>query len=378
MRRQPVTDRREVPSSVLLVADSPGHILERIARSFVEHGHGAEHRVVCSETRSPYEIRRAVDSDGVLHWLNPLAFAAYPRAVRAPQVVMIHHLTEPELEPMTRRLRHAELVTTTSSRWFVRLSQMTGMPVHLIPYTIDPEVFHPARDASATRIGFGISADDFVIGYCGKAAADAFGRKGLDILTAVLQGCAKRWHDHLVVLLVGSGWDPLARTIESWGVRVLRHEPATTEDTAKVYPLMDVLVSTSREEGGPCTIMEAMGCGVPIVTTDVGHVPELIVDGENGFVCGWPDPVPEFIDRISLLRRDDGVRTRVAASGRRTVVAERDARVVIPRIDFAGIYAEARRRYAMRPRREVAGRSVALSSLGLRYAARRAQRFLAR
>jgi glycosyltransferase involved in cell wall biosynthesis len=362
----------------LLVADSPGHILERIARTFVEYGRNVEHRFVCSEVVSPFLIRRAAESDGLVHWLDPLAFAAYPNAARAPQVVMIHHLTEPELEPMRRRLRHADLLTTSSRRWSRRLSEMTGMPVHLIPYTIDPDVFHPRLDVSARKSELGISSTDFVIGYCGKAAADAFGRKGLDILTEVLEGCAERWRDDLVVLLVGSGWGGLSRTIESWGVRVVWHQPAATEETAGVYPLMDVLVSTSREEGGPCTIMEAMGCGVPIITTDVGHVPELIVDGENGFVCRWPDPASEFIDRIALLRCNRELRARVVANGRRTVVDERDARIVIPRIDFPAIYAEAERRYARRPGREVAARSVALSYLALRYVARRAQRLLAR
>jgi glycosyltransferase involved in cell wall biosynthesis len=361
----------------LLVADSPGHILERIARTFVDYGRGAEQRFVCSEIVSPYLIRRAGESDGLLHWINPLAFATYPNAARAPQVVMIHHLTEPEIEPMKRALRHADVLTTSSRRWLRRLTEMTGTPVDLIPYAIDANVFRPIDDATAARSNFGIGSGEFVIGYSGKAAADAFGRKGLDILTDLIKGCAQRWRD-ITVLLIGSGWSALARTIESWGVRVLRYQPATTEETAKVYPLMDVLVSTSREEGGPCTIMEAMGCGVPIITTDVGHVPELIIDGQNGFVCAWPDPAAEFIDRIALLRCDRELRARVVANGRRTVVEQRDARIVIPRIDFAAIYAEAQRRYAMRPSREVAARSVALSSLGLRYFARRAQRFLMR
>lgn len=364
--------------NALLVADSPGHILERIARTFVDYASGAEHRVVCSQLVSPYFIRRAGERVGLLHWIDPLAFAAYPNAARAPQVVMIHHLTDPEIEPMQPRLRHADLLTTTSQRWLRRLSEMTRIPVGLIPYTINPDVFHPLDEVSEMRIELGVRPSDFVIGYSGKAAADAFGRKGLDILTAVLEGCAQRWHDDLVVLLIGSGWEGLSRTIESWGVRVLWYQPATTEETAGIYPLMDVLISTSREEGGPCTIMEAMGCGVPIITTDVGHVPELIVDGENGFVCAWPNPVLEFIDRIELVRRDRELRVRFSVNGRRTVIRQRDARVVIPRIDFAAIYAEAQRRYAMRPGREVAARSVALSSLGLRYAVRKAQSLLAR
>lgn len=326
---------------------------------------------------APYAIRRRGARGDILHWIDPLSFSAAPNAARVPQVVMVHHLTEPEIEPMLRRLKHADGLVTSSRRWQRRLSEMTGSRVDLIPYTVDAEVFRPLADVGTARAELGIRSGEFVIGYSGKAAADAHGRKGIDILTELIAASAKRWGD-LAILLIGAGWNELARAIEMMGVRVIRYEPGSTEETARVYPLMDVLVSTSREEGGPCTIMEAMACGVPAITTDVGHVPELIVDGENGFVCSWSSPVAEFVDRIGILRGDADLRARLIRNGRRTIVEHRDPRVVIPRIDFARIYDEARRRYARRPAHEIVTRTAALSTLGLRHLARRTQRTLAR
>lgn len=356
----------------LLVSDAPGHILERIARSFAQYGVGADHVLACSQVVSPYLIRRRGERIGMLHWIDPLAFGAYANAARAPQVVMVHHLTEPEIPSMIRNLRHADFLTTSSKRWQRRLTELTSLPVELISYTIDTEVFRPMQgDIALARREFGIADGHFVIGYSGKAAADAFGRKGVDILRSVLKAASERWRD-LTVLLIGSGWEHLDSTASAWGIQVLRYQPQQTEDTAAIYPLMDVLLSTSREEGGPCTILEAMGCEVPVVTTDVGHVPEVIVDGENGFIAPWPDPVPAFLYALGHLRQNAALRSGIVACGRKTMVQQRDVRTVIPRVPFDRLYTEASQRYSRRPRSQIFTRSLALSRVGLRYIARQA------
>jgi glycosyltransferase involved in cell wall biosynthesis len=51
----------------------------------------------------------------------------------------------------------------------------------------------------------------------------------------------------------------------------------------------DVFLMTSEREGGPTSVLEAMMIGVPVVTTNVGVLPEIIVDGENGFMCSVKD-----------------------------------------------------------------------------------------
>lgn len=61
----------------------------------------------------------------------------------------------------------------------------------------------------------------------------------------------------------------------------------------------DILVMNSALEGKPMTILEAMSYGMPIVTTPVGGIPELVADGENGeFANGTPEGISEKIQMI--------------------------------------------------------------------------------
>ena len=372
MDRDPLDAPSTPPSEMnphppaLLVADGPGLITDRQARAFIRLARTHD-RVVHSSVMHPYAVRRMGKSFGVIHWLDPLAFAFYPRSTNVPQVVMIHHLTEPEIPGFLNALPHCDAISTVSRRWQRRIHDCIGREALLIPHSIDVETFRPIEDPSLRRDA-GIPDDAFVIGYSGRAASDAFKRKNIDLLSEVLIQSSARWPE-VIVLLIGNGWETLDATLRARGVRVIRRRPTRTEDTASMYPMMSVLVSTSSEEGGPCTILEAMACGVPVITTDVGHVPELIHDGENGFIC--ESTATRFLERIELLRRDPALVRRIANSGRRTIVEERDERIVIPRIDFDSLYATAIRRYAARSSGEHIRRTLGSSLLAVRYGARR-------
>ncbi|MEO8159612.1 MAG: glycosyltransferase family 4 protein [Betaproteobacteria bacterium] len=63
---------------------------------------------------------------------------------------------------------------------------------------------------------------------------------------------------------------------------------------------LDLYVCASRSEGTPNPFLEAAACGVPLVTTRVGNMPELVRDGENGlFFDGSP---ADLAAKITLLR----------------------------------------------------------------------------
>lgn len=59
----------------------------------------------------------------------------------------------------------------------------------------------------------------------------------------------------------------------------------------------DVFLMTSQREGGPTSVLEAMLIGVPVVSTNVGVLPEIIVDNENGFIS----PVKDYKDLVTKL-----------------------------------------------------------------------------
>jgi glycosyltransferase involved in cell wall biosynthesis len=71
-----------------------------------------------------------------------------------------------------------------------------------------------------------------------------------------------------------------------------------------------VFVMNSRSEGGPRIALEAMACGMPVVATRVGIMPEVIRDGVNGILVPMEDAA--LTEAISLLLKDEGLRARIA------------------------------------------------------------------
>lgn len=59
----------------------------------------------------------------------------------------------------------------------------------------------------------------------------------------------------------------------------------------RIYNLLDLYIVASRAEGGPKAILESMACGVPIISTNVGMAPDIIVNGKNGFINKIEDEV---------------------------------------------------------------------------------------
>ena len=83
------------------------------------------------------------------------------------------------------------------------------------------------------------------------------------------------------------------------------------------YRGLDVYVCASVSEGTPNPCLEAASCGVPVVTTPVGAMPELIRDGENGRM--FDGTIDQLVDRLSELRDRPRRARRLVRSMRRDV-----------------------------------------------------------
>lgn len=91
------------------------------------------------------------------------------------------------------------------------------------------------------------------------------------------------------------------------------------EDMRELYQSLHVYVCASRSEGTPNPCFEAAACGVPIVTTPVGNMPELIRDGENGLFI--TRDVDDIAAKLRRLRDDPGLRERMGLAARAAVEA---------------------------------------------------------
>ena len=107
----------------------------------------------------------------------------------------------------------------------------------------------------------------------------------------------------------------LAAREQSWRNRV---------EMLAFYRSLDVYVCASRSEGTPNPCLEAAACGLPVITTAVGNMPELIRDGENGFLV--ERDVAAVAERLVQLRDDPDMRDRLGRAARAAVVESWDWR----------------------------------------------------
>jgi glycosyltransferase involved in cell wall biosynthesis len=81
---------------------------------------------------------------------------------------------------------------------------------------------------------------------------------------------------------------------------------------AEIYPELDVLASTSRSEGMPLVVLEAMASGLPVVAFDVGGVAEIVESGTTGWIARPNDYeavarwVSELLDSLDVARAMGG------------------------------------------------------------------------
>jgi len=81
-----------------------------------------------------------------------------------------------------------------------------------------------------------------------------------------------------------------------------------SEDMAQLFNQSRIFVNPSFNEGGPRVVLEAMACGLPVITTKVGLMLDIIKDGENGIFTDW-DP-KDMAENISKLLQDEGLQNK--------------------------------------------------------------------
>ena len=219
-------------------------------------------------------------------------------------------------------LTAAHVRLASPSRWLMDLVERSGVAAtaaetRVIPNGVDTAVFSPG-DRVAARHALGLPADSLVLLSAARSGkASPF--KGFDILEAALPHIARAAEGRDVILLA-LGQD--APDAEVGGVRV-RFIPFVSEPTrvAEYYRAADLYLHPARAENFPLAILEAMACGVPIVASDVGGIPEIVVDAETGLLVPAGDP-QALAAAASALLADDTRRAAFSAAGVARVGAE--------------------------------------------------------
>jgi len=146
-------------------------------------------------------------------------------------------------------------------------------------------------------------------------------QKNHQLLLRAFASVASEYPDTML-LLVGDG--PLRGPIEDFiasqklgeRVRLLGFR----YDIPQILASSDIGVLSSNYEGMPLSVMQMMEAGVPVVATRVGGLPELVIDGEDGYLVP-PSDAGELAAALKHLVSSERERTRLGSNGRRKAIA---------------------------------------------------------
>jgi len=106
-----------------------------------------------------------------------------------------------------------------------------------------------------------------------------------------------------------------------------KHHPGLQPQSAallNLYRSADVFVLPARGDCFPQAIAEAMASGLPVIATRVGAIPEMVRDGENGFLVR-PGSREDLVKAIRALAEDEGLRRRMGQAARKLAMRRHDA-----------------------------------------------------
>jgi glycosyltransferase involved in cell wall biosynthesis len=240
-----------------------------------------------------------------------------------PKVIRIRHISIPLNKNLTTRLLYrwlVDMVVVTGGertrRGLVDRDGLAADRVAAFPIGLDVEYFRPAPADPDLRLELGLSNKQLLVGLISYLRT----YKGHEyFIEAARQILAKR--DDVTFIIVGEGPEeqPIRRLIEQLGLTSRIRMLGFRNDLLNVFRSLDVFVIPSVEgDTIPQVLMQALAMGLPVVSTTVGSIPDVVIEGETGFVVP-PRDAQALADRVLPLLDDAGLRARMGANGRALV-----------------------------------------------------------
>ncbi len=256
-----------------------------------------------------------------MHWLNASMLSVMQArhwrrliiSVWGTDVIWDVSEHEPWLRRTLRRriAAQAEIITATSEFLAGRTQAIVGLSARptVVPFGIDTEAFSPGAKRAA--------GGEIVIGYL-KHYMPRYGPeiavRSMLRVRAAIPGARLEMY--------GAGDQAgLERLVGELGLgdAVRVHGPVAHAEVAGVMRGFDIYCMPSLSESFGVSALEASACGVSVVASDVGGVPEVVVDGQTGVLVRSGD-VNGLADALIRLAGDATAREQMGAAGRAFVV----------------------------------------------------------
>ncbi|CAI3664265.1 glycosyltransferase [Clostridium neonatale] len=176
------------------------------------------------------------------------------------------------------------------------LYSINGMGINASKFPFSTE-----ENKSYLREKYNIPKDDFLLIY----VAEFSKRKNQKFLIESLKGLISEGYNNVKLLLLGDGvlLDDMKQYSKTLGIEDNIIFKGYIKEVCNYYQISDICVSSSRIEGLPFNIMEAMSTGLPVIASKIkGHI-DLVNPGENGFLYEYNN-INEFSNHVKLLYND--------------------------------------------------------------------------
>lgn len=147
---------------------------------------------------------------------------------------------------------------------------------------------------------FNLSANTKLVGIVGRLVPVKNHEYFLEIARAV---CARTDNIRFVIIGGGELRGQLEKSAEAKNLTGKVFFAGFENDLQKIYGDLDIVVLTSLNEGTPVTLIEAMACGKPVVSTEVGGVGDIVENNISGYLCGQNAP-EVFAEKIISLAQE--------------------------------------------------------------------------
>lgn len=193
--------------------------------------------------------------------------------------------------------------------------------LEVIPNFIDPGVFKPPRERAAAALRARLAAEgEFLLVHVSNFRP----AKNAPAVVQIVAEVARHLPVRLLLIGHGPDVDRCAHLARVLGVADRVHFLGEQADVARLLAVADLFLLPSRNEAFGLAALEAMACGVPVIATQIGGLPEVVEHGRTGYLF-HPDDVEGMVQAVLDLLSDpvrlesfssaaaDAARTRFAA-----------------------------------------------------------------
>jgi glycosyltransferase involved in cell wall biosynthesis/SAM-dependent methyltransferase len=202
--------------------------------------------------------------------------------------------------------------------------------IKMIPSGVDVASFAPRAKPRSLLAALNFDADAFIVGFSGRLAEEKAPLSFVRIAAAVAADAPIRF--------VMTGGGPLEGQVREEIKRLKLGDrfrfAGIVADVREYLACYDALVLPSAIDGRPVVVMEALAMGIPVIASRVGGIPEMVADGDTGFLCDSRD-ISAFASSIRALQADPQRHAGMRQAARRFAEEHLDADTMKRRYELA-------------------------------------------